>query len=593
VINLTAFETRYEERRPFFVEGADIFSFGEAGPQGSVGRPPDLFYSRRIGKAPTGSAPSTAVFEDAPNTTTIVGAGKLTGRLGSGWSLGALEAVTAKESTSYVDAANAPAKVVVEPATNYFIGRLRRQIRGGATRFGVEGTAVNRDLGGTGLEGLLHSSAYAGGLDFAHETTDRVWEFTGSLAGSYVAGDASAIERTQRSSARYYQRPDADHIELDPTATSLSGFYAMAYVGKQAGTFTMRNGFAFVSPGFESNDMGFQSDADRILLDTHYQYNHPNPGRFLRSWSINGSPDAKWNSVGDRVFANWNGQINIELLNYWRASLRLQRDVWTDDDRLTRGGPMARTPPGFQARFNVNSDGRRAIVASGTYASTTDQSGAWSRQLNVGLTARIREAVQLSVGPTYSRSHSTAQYVTSVVDSLATATYGKRYVFADLDQTTLSLETRLNVTLSPALSLQLYLEPFISVGDYGALKEFRAPDTFDFLTYGTDVGTVSRTADGSFDVDPDGAGPAPDFRISDHNFSYRSLLGNAVLRWEWRPGSTLFLVWQQRRLSSYTGQGGGADPWVGRFDFGRDASDMFSAPADNILMLKVNYWLNP
>jgi hypothetical protein len=181
-----------------------------------------------------------------------------------------------------------------------------------------------------------------------------------------------------------------------------------------------------------------------------------------------------------------------------------------------------------------------------------------------------------------------------VSDTLATSTFGVRYVFADLDRTTVSFDTRLDVTFTPTLSLQLYLEPFISVGDYGALKEFRAPDTYDFLRYGTDVGTLSQAADGTYTVDPDGAGPASTFTVSDRDFSYRSLLGNAVLRWEWRPGSTLFLVWQQRRVDSVTGHGlNGADPWVGGFDLGRDTGDMFGAPADDVLMIKVNYWLNP
>ncbi len=591
VINLTAFETRFEERRPFFVEGADIFEFGEMGPMGSVGRPPDMFYSRRIGGPPTGSAPSSAVFSEAPTATTILGAAKVTGRVGSGWSLGVLEAVTQGEDASYVDAAQAPGRIEVEPAANHFVGRLRRQVRGGATRFGVMATALNRGLTGSPLEDRLHSAGYTGGFDFAVETRDRSWIVTGLLAGSRVEGSAPAITRTQRTSARYYQRPDAEHLELDAAATSLDGLYAMAFLGKQAGTFTMRNGFAYVSPGFETNDLGFQSEADRIYFDTHYQINQPNPGRFLRSWNASASPDAKWNSAGDRVFANVNAQVNIELLNYWRSSLRVQVDPWTDDDRLTRGGPIARTPSSFQGRFNLSSDGRRPLTVRGNYGWGSNAAGAWDRQVQVDLNARFREMLQVSFGPTYSRSYTTAQYVTRIGDALANSTFGSRYVFAELHRTTLSLDARVNVTISPRLSLQLYVEPFISVGDYGDLKEFRAPETFDFLTYGQDVGTVSRTSSGGYVVDPDGTGPAASFQVADRDFSYRSLLGNAVLRWEWRPGSTLFLVWQQRRINSLTGEVMG--PGVGRFDFWDDAGDMFTTPSDNILMIKVNYWLNP
>ncbi len=594
VINLTAFETRYDERRPFFVEGADIFSFGEAGPSGSVGRVPELFYSRRIGGPPTGSVPSSAVYVNEPSQTTILGAGKVTGRFGDGWSIGIMEAATSSETAAYQDAGAVPGEATVEPFTNHFVGRVRRQVRGGTTRFGMLGGAVHRDISTTALRDRMHTSAYTGGFDFAHESTDRVWLFTGALAGSRVGGSTDAILRTQRSSARYYQRPDADHVSLDPAATSLNGFYAMGYVGKQAGTFTMRNGFAFISPGFESNDLGFHSDADRILFDTHYQYNQPNPGRLFRSWSLNGSPDAKWNTAGDMIFANFNTQVSLELLNYWRGSLRLQFDPWTDDDRLTRGGPMAREPGAFDARLNLNSDGRRPLVGRASYRWGSDAAGGWTRQLSVSFDARLRETFRLSFGPSYSRNRTTAQYVTRVTDALATQTFGTRYVFADLERSTLSFDTRLDVTFTPTLSLQLYLEPFISVGDYDAFKEFEAPRTFDFLEYGTDVGTVTDFPDGSVEIDPDGGGPATSFTVGSRDFSYRSLLGNAVLRWEWRPGSTIFLVWQQRRINSVTGQGAaGEDPWVGSFDFGRDLGDMFGTPSDNVFMVKVNYWFNP
>lgn len=594
IINLTAFETRFNERRPFFVEGADIFDFGEGGPRGSTGTGPQLVYSRRIGRPPRGSAPSDAAFSDIPTATTIAGAAKVTGRIGDGWSLGILEAVTSRETASYVDGGQAGHELTVEPSANYFVGRVRRQIRGGETRFGTIVSAVNRDVSGTKLVDRLHTAAYSGGIDFAHETSDRIWLFSGLISGSHVRGEADAIARTQESSTRYYQRPDADHLEVDPLATSLSGFYGMAYVGKQAGNFTMRNGLAVVSPGYEANDLGFHTNADRFILDTHYQYTQPDPGRVLRSWSMFGGPDAVWNFAGDRTFTNINTMARIELLNYWGTTVRVQYNPWVDDDRLTRGGPIAQSPGGFSGNLNVNSDGRRSAVARGTYAWGSDTAGGWNRRLQLNLRARFKETLQFNIGPSYSWSFSPAQYVTRIDDPLAEATYGTRYVFAGLDRTTLSLETRVNLTFSPTLSLQLYLEPFISIGDFGALKEFRAPETFDFLEYGKDVGTVAYTVEGHYDVDPDGDNPAAGFLVSDRDFSFRSLLGNAVLRWEWRPGSTVFLVWQQRRINSIIGQGPlGSQSEVGMFDLARDTGEMFEVAPDNILMIKVNYWLNP
>jgi len=594
VINLTAFETRFQERRPFFVEGGDIFRFGEGGPAGSTGRAPQLFYSRRIGRSPSGSVPAEAVFTDMATATTILGAAKVTGRVGGGWSLGLLEAVTARETGMYMEADQTVDEAVVEPATNYLVGRIRRQIRGGETRFGLFGTAANRDFGGTGMEGRLHSAAYSGGADFAHEWSNRTYRISTMFTGSYVQGDPAAITRTQRSSTRYYQRPDANHLGLDTNARSMAGYYAMVDVVKQAGAFGAKVAMAAASPGYEVNDLGFQSSSDRIIVDTNFSYNQPNPGRLLRQWNVRWSPDAVWNYAGDRVWTEVNGNFNWQFLNYWGGGVRLAYNPPHDDDRLTRGGPMARTPRRLGGTANFRSDGRRAIVGRINYQWAVEDGDSWDRRLSFNLTMNPSERLTIRFGPAWSRRHASAQYVSSVADPLAVQTFGRRYVFGGLDQTTVSLDTRVNITFTPTLSLQLYVEPFISAGNYRELKEFERPGTFNFLEYGTDTGTVSQDSDGSYAIDPDGTGPVAPFVVSDQDFSYRSLLGNAVLRWEWRQGSTLFLVWQQRRISSLTGDGvNGTDPWIGKFDAGRDMSDVFSTPADNIFVIKVNYWLNP
>ncbi|MDX1568836.1 MAG: hypothetical protein R3223_13605, partial [Longimicrobiales bacterium] len=223
-----------------------------------------------------------------------------------------------------------------------------------------------------------------------------------------------------------------------------------------------------------------------------------------------------------------------------------------------------------------------------------DDGGSWNRSYGLNLNSQPRESLEIRFGPNLRQSYNEAQYVTSVDDPLATDTYGRRYVFAGLDRTTLSFDTRVNVTFTPHLSLQLYAEPFISIGDYGQLREFARPGTYDFLDYGEDVGSVTRVGDTSFEVDPDGTGPAAPFTVPDRDFNYRSLIGNAVLRWQWREGSTLYLVWQQRRIDSVTGADATGDSgWVGDFDLSRDTRDMFGTAPDNIFVIKVNYWLNP
>jgi hypothetical protein len=593
VINLTDFETRYEERRPFFVEGADIFSFGEGGPGGSTGRPPQLLYSRRIGRAPQGSVPSSSVFSDVATTTTILGAAKVTGRTSGGWSLGFLEAVTGEETARYVDGSQLDGEAVVEPLSNYLVGRLRRQVGGGETRFGIIGAAVNRSLSGTGMGSRLHEAAYSGGVDFAHEWSNRTYKISSVFTTSYVEGEPAAITRTQRSSTRYYQRPDAWHLDLDTSARSIAGYYGFIDFNKQAGSFVAKAAISVASPGYEVNDLGFSTASDRITMDTNFQYTQRFPGRFLRNWNVRWSPDWAKNYAGDWVHREINGNYNIQLLNYWGAGLRLAYNPRNDDDRLTRGGPIARTPQRWTTTVNFNSDSRRTVVARGNYEWANDEAGGWRHDFGFNLTASPTDLLRIQFGPSLTRRFETAQYVTAVNDPLATDTYGTRYLFADLDQTTLSFETRVDVTLSPSVSLQMYLEPFMSAGDYDGVKQLARRRAFEFLRYGEDVGTLTQDASG-YTADPDGSGPATPFGVPNRDFSYRSLLGNAVLRWEWRQGSTLYLVWQQRRIDSLTNRGvTGNDPWVGSFDLGRDAADMFGAEADNIFAIKVNYWLNP
>jgi hypothetical protein len=181
-----------------------------------------------------------------------------------------------------------------------------------------------------------------------------------------------------------------------------------------------------------------------------------------------------------------------------------------------------------------------------------------------------------------------------VTDPAATRTYGRRYVFAPLEQTTLAIDTRLNVTFTPRLTLELYAQPFASSNDFGGLKELRAPRSYDFDRYGLDAGTATTDASGTTTVDPDGPGAAPAFRVTDRDFDLTSLRGNAVLRWEWRAGSTLYLVWQQDRAERLSGvEAGVRGRDVGSLDFGGSAQDLFAVRPSNVLLFKVSYWVNP
>ncbi len=407
---------------------------------------------------------------------------------------------------------------------------------------------------------------------------------SGYVAGSHVSGEPEVIARLQRSSARYFDRPDAEHLTYDPLRSPLSGYTADLNLRKQAGVHWRGSaGVGVTSPAFEVNDLGFQRDADRIEAQGSLTYVENQPGDLLRDWRVSLRPGADWNFggtyLGSRLFVD----ARAELLNYWSGNIRAFRGFPGYDDRLTRGGPLTREVATTRASVGVESDSRKAWTVETELSYNWDEAGGEEYELGVELELRPSDAWSVSLGPEWSQERSVAQYVSSVEDPLAEETFGRRFLFADLDQTTFSVETRLNVTFRPGLTLELYAQPFIASGAFDALKELRAPRTFSFLEYGRDVGTVTRDGD-DFVVDPDGDGPAGTFRVGDRDFNRRSLRGNAVLRWEWLPGSTLFVVWQQERTDRTS---------LDDFDLDRDTRALFSAPPDNVFMVKVSYWFSP
>lgn len=593
VVNLTAFETQFDERRPFFVEGADILRFGTRVQGNPEGGPPQLVYSRRIGRAPQLDVPDNVAYAHAPDISTILGAAKLTGRTPGGWSIGLLEAMTEHETAVVMDAAGRRRNVVVEPFTNYLAGRVERDYDAGRTSIGGLVTAVNRRLDETTRTSFLRSAAYAAGIDFRTESASRMWSVFGSLSASHIRGSAQSIAFAQRASARYFQRPDARHLSYDPDATSLSGYRAQFDVGKRAGTWIWNVAVTATSPGYEINDMGFLLNTDRFMVDPNVTYQENQPGAVFRRWSLRYGPDLDFNYGGDLIRYIHFLTFNAQLLNYWSGTLRYNYLGPISSDRLTRGGPLTRIPDGHLAGLTLDSDPRRPFTLSGGATFTRDRAGLDETAVNLTLGFKPAPSWQIEIGPSLDTVFLPAQYVTTVTDPTATRTYGNRYVFAPLDQTTLGIDLRLNVVFTPGLSLQFYAQPFFSSNDFGALKELRAPRTYDFLEYGVDVGTVTPEAGAKILIDPDADGPARSFRVDDRDFHLNSLRGNMVLRWEWRPGSTLYLVWQQDRA----GRLGAADAELidrnlGAFALRESVQDLFDTRPVNVLLFKISYWLN-
>ena len=580
VVNLSAFETFFPEKRPFFLEGSDIFAFGTVRRSNDYGSQ-NYFYSRRIGRSPQGSANGPDVaYVDAPSQTTILGAAKLTGKTAGGWSVGMLDALTARENARIATTSGVRRDVAVEPSTNYFVGRLQRDLRQGNTLVGGMLMSTDRALGDSALASVLRGHAMVGGVDFEHAWDSRTWVTSGYLAASQVTGTASAIAATQRSSARYYQRPDASYLHFDPSRTSLAGHMgelAIARTGAVNGSIAVKE----VSPGFEMNDLGFQSRVDYRSLATSLGYQSVTPGKTFRSYSVYTGTTSAWNFGGTSVFQSPYVGGNGTFTNLWTAQTFIQMNPPYFSDRFTRGGPLALVPRGWSVNVGVGSDTRKPVTVSPTLFASGDASGASDRNLSLGVDMRPASFIHVNLAPTIDHTKSTGQYVRAVSDPLATATYGRRYVFADLDQTTLSLDTRLDWTFTPNLTLQLYAQPFVSAGKYNGLKELRAPRTYDFNVYGRDAGTI--TSSGSqYTIDPNGAGAAPSFTVGNPDFNIRSLHGDAVLRWEYRPGSTLYFVWQQERSDFAP---------IGDFALQRDAGAIFRAQPTNVFLVKVAYWL--
>jgi hypothetical protein len=388
------------------------------------------------------------------------------------------------------------------------------------------------------------------------------------------------------------QRPDADHMDLDPVARSLSGLYARLDLAKQTGTWQGNVGAAAITPGYEVNDLGFQDLADRVEVTGNFGYQKPRAGRHFRTLNLMAGGTNTVNFGGEAVVSEAELSFDTELASFNRFNVGVTRRFEAWDDRLTRGGPLTRRPSGWAANFGFNND-RRAKIQLRVGFRLDDEAGpGWARRANLGALFRIGDSFELDLGANVSREHVAAQYVTTVADASAASTFGSRYVFAPLGQTTVGIESRLNVTFSPDLTLEFYVQPLMSSGDYGDLMELAAPRTFHFLRYGEDVGAVSRGSSDSFTVDP-GNG-APSFTVADPDFNLHSLLGSAVLRWEWHPGSTLFLVWQQSRSERVMQSGANPfDPWIGDFGLGRDARELFDLKPDNVFGVKVTYWLNP
>jgi hypothetical protein len=552
VVNLTAFETFFNERRPFFVEGSGMFKFDSDCWDG----PCSVFYSRRIGRSPQGLdvlPTGDNVYTEYPAQSTILGAGKLTGRVGQ-YSIGVMDAVTEEETGIALDG-GLRSQHAIEPTTNYLVARVRREFPNQSS-IGAIVTATNRRLP-EALRFLPDHSA-TGGIDF-DARFKSLYSFTGYWAASSVHGDPEAITDLQEDARHYYQRPDATSFELDPTRTSLTGTSGRAGISKIGGQHTRFNfNVGYKSPGFDLNDAGFLRRADERWTSNWFQIRSDKPTRFFRSRNINFNYFASWNGDGDTLVNGGNVNANFTFTNNWETGSGVNINATTIDDRVTRGGP-ALLAEGFNTVWWwLNTDNRKRISLNMFNGAGRDGIGSYFHDHEFMVTYRPVTALSFSVGPRFNFANNVNQWTDLVTDTT------DHYVFAHLDQQTVAMTLRFNYTMSPNLSLQLYAEPFVSGGAYDRFKEVVDPRNPEYSL---------RYAPYNYDVV---ANDNPDFNVK----SFRT---TNVLRWEYKPGSTLFVVWQQARENDAVPVG---------FRVGRDLHDIFGVPPTNVFLVKLAYWLN-
>lgn len=587
-VNLTQYETYYEEKRPFFVEGANFLNYGFGGANNNWGfnfGTPDFLYTRRIGRAPEGKRQHSGDTK-MPDRSHIIGAAKLTGKLDEGWSLGTIQAVTSSENAK-TDSNGVRFSDVVEPLTYYGIVRSLYEHDKGRQGLGIIGTAAVRNLNKDYLDDQFNNGSYAFGIDgWTNLDTSRTWVITGWMAGTLIAGSAERMASVQQSYLHYFQRPDVSHVSFDASRRSLTGYGGRVAVNKQQGNFQFNSAIGVVSPGFDSNDLGYHPRTDVLNGHVVVGYAWFEPDGIFRSKSFNIATYRSYNFGGYRIADGYMGFVYGSFMNYWSTNGNISYSPAYVDEYRTRGGPMMKTTPGYSFNFGFSSDSRKMITGGlGVYGSRSE-SGSYTVEFDPSIGFKPTAGINVNISPYFKRLFGMAQYITTVSDPTATSTYGARYIFSKIDQSELAASIRVEWTFTPTLSLQLYMQPLISAVQFMDFKELKQPKTFTFNHYGDNGSTISYIdSSNRYLVDPDGAGPDSSFTFDKPDFKSISLRGNIILRWEYLPGSTMYFVWTH----------GGSDyASNGDFNLHRDLNNLVSTPLhEDVLLIKLTYWWHP
>ncbi len=568
VVNLSAYETSFSERRPFFSEGNELLQ-----PEG-----PSYFYSRRIGGAPRG--PANGDFVRYPENSTILGAAKVSGRISPKTSLGLLAALTGREkATVYDTTSQSEEKVVVEPATTYGLTAVRRDFGANGSSVGLLLTGISRDLGSNAdLKSILRSQAFTGNFDWNLRFDGGKYDLIGYAGFSNVRGSTDVITRTQRAPAHYFQRPDdQDRLSVDTTRTAMTGFTAQVRGGKRAGKHWLWGGGANIeSPDFELNDVGLLGSADDISQWGHLAYRETKPGKIFHNYYLELSWNGGWNGAGTNTYKEIDFYTEGTFKSFVNFSGYLALFPSTYADDFTRGGPLMKKLGSQEIHLSINSPYGRQTQYGTSLTYNWGERNSWSRSIKLTYSRRMGSGLAVSIVPSWNEYRDPLAWYGKDTSGGA-ATFGDRYIFATLRGSEARIGTRVNYYFSPVLSLEMYVEPFAASGNYSDHGELAAVGTNNLRTYGTDGTSIAHDA-GEYQV-VDGS---DSFTLPDRNFGDRSFQSNVVLRWEFARGSAFYLVWQRNRSDERE---------LGRRVRFRSLGDALTADGSDYVALKISYWI--
>ena len=576
-VNLTAYETFFREKRPFFIEGRTILSMPLMIGDGDLADE-NLFYTRRVGRRPQGY-PSTGdgEYSNHPEFTSILGAAKLTGKTQSGWSFGLLETVTQNEKAE-IDFNGEKRYETVEPLTNYTVGSVHKDFNNGNTVISGLFTATNRKLDDSGMD-YLHKSAYTGGFTLEQFFKEKTYMLLVKTYFSDVNGTTDAITRTQMSSTHYYQREDRLNYLLDTTRTSLMGSGGSVFFGK-VGNAPLQWGLFlnYKTAGVELNDAGFLRQADNLMPIFWAGYRITEPFWIIRQVNINTNHWTMFDFAGQYLGYGGNINFNSTFKNLWSFGAGLNWDSETIETSLLRGGPAFRTPGALRPWISIESDGRKKFSMEITgYANRNYNGHGEMAGTELEFSYKPINALSLSLAPSFTASHSNLQYIEQTLNGT-----DDRYIFGTIDQRVLGVSFRVNLTLTPTFTIQYWGQPFFASGLYTDLKYITDPMadeyTDRFQVYSQDQ--IECHKEESYCLIDENRDGTNDYSISYPDFNVKEFKSNLVLRWEYRPGSVLFLVWSQGRS--------GYDPY-GDFAFGRDFKNLYDITPQNVFLIKCSY----